>query len=342
MIRQLRRAPGPLLGVLAFTCVSLLLTSLVAGTLRKGAGTDPTTYKALFTDASGLKPGDDVRMAGVRVGRVESRELVGTLAKVTFTVDGVQPVYADALAEVSFLNLLGQRYLKISPPPKGDGPTLDPGGTIPVEHTRPAIDLTAIFNAFKPLFDTLRPADVNQLMEEVVAVLQGEGPRITHLLRQTARLTNHLADRDAVIGRVLTNMTAVMETTAANRTELATMIDDLGTLVHGLAGDRATIGAAIEGMQELSAATGDLLTRGRDPLASDIAHLRSLSATLAGQSGALARALRSAPMALGGYARAMGYGSWLNVYICNLSIQTPDGRSVLRDDVVPSKSEVCR
>ena len=123
----LRNAPGPAIGVTAFAVVSVVMTMLVAGTLMKGAGTDPKEYTAVFTDTNGLTEGDDVRMAGVRVGRVEKRELDDGLRPGDFTVSGDQTVYADSRAEVNFLNLIGQRYLDIT---RGSGKSrLSPGAT---------------------------------------------------------------------------------------------------------------------------------------------------------------------------------------------------------------------
>jgi phospholipid/cholesterol/gamma-HCH transport system substrate-binding protein len=322
----LRTSPGPAVGVALFAVVSIVMTMLVAGTLTKSSGTDPKKYTAMFRDTNGLIEGDDVRMAGVRVGRVQKRELDDGMAKVTFTVSGDQTIYTDSHAEVNFLNLIGQRYLDIT---RGSGrQRLAPGATIPVSRTSPGLDLTALFNAFKPLFDLLRPADVNKLATEITAVLQGEGPTINDLMSQTAKLTSHLAERDAVIGRVITNMSVVMQTTAAHRQDLSVLIHQLGTLTHGLAGDRQQIGTALDSMSHLSVAMDGLVRRTRRPLTSDIGQINTLGGLVNKQTDLLTKGLRGAPMLLDAYARSMSYGSWLNTYICSLSIRTPDGRTL--------------
>ena len=322
----LRNSPGPALGVTAFAVASVVMTLLVAGTLTKSAGTDPEKYHAIFRDTNGLTEGDDVRMAGVRVGRVEDRELKDGLAYVTFTVSGDQRVHSDSRAEINFLNLIGQRYLDIT---RGSTSSrLSPGSTIPASRTSPGLDLTALFNAFKPLFDLLRPADVNKLATQITAVLQGQGPTINDLMAQTAKLTGHLAERDAVIGRVITNMSVVMQTTAAHREDLSVLISELGKLTHGLAGDRQQIGTALDSMSGLSIAMDDLVRRTRKPLTSDIGQINTLSGLVNKQSDLLTKGLRGAPRLLDAYARSMSYGSWLNTYICSLSIRTADGRTL--------------
>lgn len=322
----LRTHPGPAAGVALFTLAAVLMTTLVAGTLGKSAGTDPEEYTAVFRDTNGLTEGDDVRMAGVRVGRVQERKLEDGLAYVTFTVSGDQSVYADSRAEINFLNLIGQRYIDIT---RGSAKgRLEPGATIPVSRTSPGLDLTALFNAFKPLFDLLRPADVNKLATQITAVLQGQGPTINDLMAQTAKLTGHLAQRDEVIGRVITNMSVVMETTAAHRDDLAVLVRELGTLTHGLAGDRQQIGTALDSMTQLSIEMDDLVRRTRRPLTADIGHINSLGGLVNKQTDMLTRGLRGAPRLLDAYARSMSYGSWLNTYICSLSIRTADGRTL--------------
>lgn len=325
-LQVVRHAPGPAVGVSAFAIVAVVMTMLVAGTLMKGAGTDPKEYHAWFRDTNGLTEGDDVRMAGVRVGRVEKRELKDGMAYVTFTVSGDQTVYDGSHAEVNFLNLIGQRYLAITQ--GNDHQRLAPGGTIPVSRTSPGLDLTALFNAFKPLFDLLRPADVNQLASEITAVLQGQGPTINDLMAQTAKLTSHLADRDAVIGRVIDNMAVVMQTTAAHRQDLKVLITQLAGLTHGLAGDRQQIGTALDSMSQLSIAMDDLTRRTRRPLTSDITDIHTLTGLVNKNTDVLTRGLRGTPRLLDAYARSMSYGSWLNTYICSLSFRTPDGRTL--------------
>jgi phospholipid/cholesterol/gamma-HCH transport system substrate-binding protein len=323
----LRTNPTATVGVAGFTVVALLMTALVAGTLLKGAGTDPQEYTAVFRDTNGLTEGDDVRMAGVRVGRVEHRELRDGLAIVTFTVSGDQTVHRDSNAEVNFLNLIGQRYLDIT---RGSGhaAALPPGSRIPLSRTSPGLDLTALFNAFKPLFDLLRPADVNKLATEITAVLQGQGPTMRDLVQQTADLTGHLARRDQVIGRVITNMSRVMQTTAAHRRDLEVLVHELGTLTHGLAGDRRQIGSALDSVSRLTVAMDDLTRRTRKPLTTDIAHITTLTGLVNKQSDLLVKGLRGTPRLLDAYARTMSYGGWLNTYICSMSMRTASGQYV--------------
>src|SRR4029453_15754133 len=126
--------------------------------------TPSRTYFALFTDATGVNPGDRVRLAGVEVGSIKGFELVKdggkTLAKVEFTVDQTVPVYADAALELRYENIVGQRYLSIAEEP-GTRATMKAGATFPTSQTAPALSLTELFNGFQPLFRALDPDRLN-------------------------------------------------------------------------------------------------------------------------------------------------------------------------------------
>lgn len=112
---------GPLIALTVFMAVALALTWLVYATLRRDVAGGTTSYSAIFTDVYGLRDGDDVRMAGVRVGRVEKIELVNNKqAKVDFVVQNDQKLYGNTLASVTYQNIVGQRYLGLSLGKTGD------------------------------------------------------------------------------------------------------------------------------------------------------------------------------------------------------------------------------
>lgn len=312
----------PVVGIAGFVAVALLLTMLVAGTLAGGAGRGHS-YHALFHDASGLRSGDDVRIAGVRVGRVEEVALDGAVARVTFSVSHDQQVYAGTTATIDFLNLLGQRYVDLDAGAAGE--PREPGSTIPLSLTEEGLDLTALFNAFRPLFEMIRPADVNELATNIVQVLQGEGPTIQHLTAETARLTRHLADRDEVIGAVIRNLTLVMETMDDHRTEFRSMIRELNGLTGAIADNRAAIGATIDGLQGLVTEFGSLLRDGGDDVDRAVDALAAWTHSFAATAPRLAASLRATQGLLSGYVRSLGLGSYLNTYVCESKVKVGAG-----------------
>jgi phospholipid/cholesterol/gamma-HCH transport system substrate-binding protein len=309
----------PLIKLTVFTLVTALATGLVALTIANVTLTATTSYLARFTDVSGLLVGDDVRIAGVRVGTVDSIELVDRrVALVGFSVDSSQRLPASVTASVLYRNLIGQRYLALA---RGAGPvgqTLPPGGVIPVGHTTPPLNLTVLFNGFKPLLVGLDPEQLNRLSWEIVQVLQGQGGTVDSLLASTSSLTRDIADRDLVVGELITSLNAVLDTVNARDEQLSALILQLQRLVSGLAADREPIGQAIVSIDQLAGTTAGLLTEARPPLREDIAALGALSTNLAGSEQVIDSVLRFLPEKLTKLSRAGSYGSWFNFYLCGV------------------------
>jgi len=330
----------PLWKLVAFAVVTVVLTALLAQTL----GSLPfggTAYKARFTDVTGLVVGDDVRISGVRVGEVRKIEVLpSATAQVTFSVDDDIPLATSVRVKLRYRNLVGQRYLALYEGP-GGGQVLRPGGVIPRTQTTPALDLTVLFNGFRPLFTALTPAEVNRLSYQIIQVLQGEGGTVASLLRRTASLTNALADRDAVIGRVITNLTAVLSTLDEREERLDQTIVALQRFVSGLAGDRMAIGQALANLGDLTSATGELLGDARPALAADVAELGTLAGTLNDNAAVIDRTLQRLPDRFASLTRVASYGSWFNFYLCDFDGRVSAGGQALTPATFNSTAARC-
>lgn len=147
---------GTVIKVVIFAVLSILLTSIVISTLLDVNTQAATGYVAQFTNASELQAGDTVRIAGVEVGKISAVTLQQNHADVSFSVDNSQHLTTTTLAAIHFENLLGQRFLAILPGNPGGKP-LPPGGVIPLSHTEPAINLTAVFDGFSLCSPPSRP-----------------------------------------------------------------------------------------------------------------------------------------------------------------------------------------
>jgi phospholipid/cholesterol/gamma-HCH transport system substrate-binding protein len=300
--------------------VFLLVTSLATGVLVIMIGNlsfkSSSEYKAQFVDVTGVLQGDDVRIAGVKVGAVKDVEVVDRdRALVTFSVEDGVTLSDSTFATIRFRNLVGQRYISLSEE-VGDTSEMEPGDTIPVERTKPALDLTLLFNGFKPLFQALSPDDINQISYEIVQVFQGEGGTLESLLRSTASVTSTLADRDQVIGDLLKNLDYVLDRLADRDTQLNALITSFRKLVGGLKTDRAAILDSIEGISRLSVETADLVRGIRPPFVEDIKQLRRFARITDENKGELDRALQVLPIKLNKVGRTAINGSWFNFYLC--------------------------
>jgi phospholipid/cholesterol/gamma-HCH transport system substrate-binding protein len=323
-----------------FAVVSGLLLMLLVNTMVNSLGGDTRTFDAVFSDVSGLRVGDDVKVAGVRVGRVEKIDVDGDAARVEFQLAADQPLLDTTSIVMRYQNLLGQRYLALVQGPD-EGDQLKDGATVPLDRTNPGFDLTALLNGFRPLFEVLRPKDVNQLATSVVQVLQGEGGTVENLLQQTGRLTNFIADRDDVIDDVVTNLTPVLQNLAGQGDELSGTVAELRRLMTGLARDRKSIGRSIDGVSELVGATSDLLRDARVPAIRTIERFRTVAHMLSTSREELNAALSSFGTTFEGLGRAASYENAVNVYMCSMAFAVGDHDYNLAGNDGPW-SEVCR
>jgi phospholipid/cholesterol/gamma-HCH transport system substrate-binding protein len=313
---------APLTKLIIFAAVTVLATTLLGVTVANVDLASKRDYSARFVDVTSLNPGDDVRIAGVRVGQVDQISIADRrVAEVRFSVDSGVRLPASVTATIKYRNLVGQRYIALD---QGTGrPTavLPPGGVIPLDRTRPALDLTALFNGFKPLFQALSPDDVNKLSYEIIQVLQGEGGTIDNLLAHTASLTQTIAGKDQVIGQVIDNLNGVLDTVNARGNELADLVVQLQQLVSGLAEDRKPIGEAISSLGDLTVTTAGLLQDSRAPLKQDIAALGDLSKNLADSGDVVNSVLAHLPGKMDTISHTASYGSWFNFFLCEGSGQ---------------------
>lgn len=315
----MRHFVGPLIKISIFAVVTVLLTYVLGATIANvGFGTT-SDYRARFTSASGLEQGADVRISGVKVGTVDSVKVVDRkYAEVSFSVDAGRKLPASASAEVKYRNLVGRRYLSLDAAVGDPNTVLPPGGEIPMSRTKPALNLTTLFNGFKPLFAALNPKQVNTLSTEIIKVLQGEGGTVNDILTHTASFTTTIASRDKVIGQVIDNLNGVLDEVNSRGDELSTLISQLQELVSGLAAQREPIGDAITAMNGLAHTTAGLLDDVRKPLREDIAGLGDLAGTLAKQGPLIENILKTAPNRLNAFTRTVSYGSWFNFFLCSI------------------------
>jgi phospholipid/cholesterol/gamma-HCH transport system substrate-binding protein len=312
-----------LAGFVVFALVTLLCTVVLANTIANRVGGDTTEYAAKFTDVTGVNRGDDVRVAGVRVGEVDSVGLVDRkVALVRFSVRSSLRLPVTTRALIRYRNLIGQRYLSleqgVAEGATAPGATLAAGATLPLSQTRPAVNLTQLFNGFKPLFAALSPGDVNQLASEIIQVFQGEGGTMTTLLTQTAQLTGNLADRDQLIGSVVDNLDRLLGTLDRRSSQFDGLLTQLQRLVGGLAQDRQAVGDSLGGIDSLASATAGLTQQARPDLRADLSQLNTLAGALAANDGQFQQTVRQLPGRAQSLIGAASYGSWFNFYLCDL------------------------
>lgn len=288
-------------------------------------------YHAVFSDASGLKSGDKVRIAGVPVGSVEGVAVGdGNLADIDFDVDSKYRLLTSTTATVRYENLVGDRYLELMEGPGGTDELPD-GGTIPAQQTSPALDLDLLLGGFKPLLRGLDPQQINDLSAALLHVLQGQGGTLVSLLGSTSSFTNTLADRDQLIGDVITDLNTTLGTIDKQGQQFSTTIDSLQQLISGLAEDKDPIGDAIP---RIDGATGDLaslLQATRPDIQSMIAQANRTATQLDLGKDNIDKVLTRLPSDYKKLIRVGSYGSFFQFYLCSntFKISGPEGSPTL-------------
>ncbi|WP_338886527.1 MCE family protein [Rhodococcus sovatensis] len=240
------KVAAPLAKLLAFIAVTAVCAVIIVAALRTPVAGPTSTYAAEFDDASGLYVGDDVRMSGVQIGKVSSVELDGGLARVEFSVENARPVFVSTQAAVRYQNLLGQRYLELVQTDRDPGAVMAAGATIAREQTIPSFDISALFNGFEPIFDTLDAAQLNQFAENVLRMVQGNGSGLGPVLRDVDRITQFAVQREAIIGLLIDNLGQISGTIGGKSAAVADLIEELTGLVSRLSTEMTGVLGALD------------------------------------------------------------------------------------------------
>ncbi|KUI43563.1 mammalian cell entry protein [Mycobacterium sp. GA-1199] len=315
----------------AFAAVMVVLTSALFLTFSQYRGGSTNSYSAVFTNASGLKTGDSVRVSGIRVGTVSKIALrPDKTVVVDFDADRKVTLTSGTKVAVRYLNLVGDRYLELVDSP-GASQLLAAGARIPRERTEPALDLDVLLGGLKPVIRGLNPQDVNALTSSLIQIFQGQGGTLESILSKTSSFSTAIADRHEAVERLIDNLNTVAATLAEDGPRFSETIDRLHKLVEGLAADRDPIGTAIEALDTGTASVADLLTQARPPLKGTIDELHRLAPLLDENKELLDTALQKAPNNYRKLVRLGAYGSFINYYICAVSFRASDlqGRTVV-------------
>jgi len=310
----------------AFGVVMILLTAAlfaIFGQYRTGSA---NSYSAVFTDASSLERGDSVRVAGIRVGTVNSVALQpDNTVLVDFDADRDVMLTTGTKVAVRYLNLVGDRYLDLIDGP-GSTRVQPPGTQIPRERTEPALDLDLLLGGLKPVIQGLNPQDVNALTNSLIEILQGQSGNVESLFAKTASFTNAIADNGQTVQQLIDNLNQVVATVAKDGDKFSGAVERLEQLITGLSADRDPIGEAITALDNGTASLTDLLAQARPPLAGTIDQLSRVAPLLANDKdkALLDLSLKKAPENYRKLVRLGAYGSFLNQYLCGMSVRVSD------------------
>ena len=279
------------------------------------------TYAAEFTNVSGLKTSDLVRIAGVEVGQVNKISVNrDATVRVEFSTDNSVNLTEGNRAAIHYDNLIGKRYLALE---EGAGPLtpLKPGETIPASRTEPALDLDAVLGGFRPLFRALDPQKVNELSGQLIQAFQGQGPTIGSFLDEAAAVTNTLADRDELVGQVIINLNVVLGSLGGQTDKLDKAVTSLSELVHGLAARKTDISSSVAYINSAAGTVADLLSQARQPFQKVVRETDRTAGIAVADHDYLDNLLNQLPDKYKALARQGMYGDFFSFYLCEIVLK---------------------
>jgi phospholipid/cholesterol/gamma-HCH transport system substrate-binding protein len=279
------------------------------------------TYRAVFTDVSGLKQDQFVRIAGVEVGQVKKITLQpNSLVMVEFSADNSVTLTEGTRVAIRWADVFGGRYLSLEDG-AGGLKRLNPGDSIPTDRTLPALDLDSLIGGFRPLFRALDPDQVNALTGQLIAAFQGQGTTVNSFLAQTAAVTSTLADRDELIGQVIGNLNAVLGSLGGQSSQLDKAVTSLSDLVKGLADRKSDISNSVAYTNAAAGTVADLLQQARTPAKKVVTETDRTAGTVLADHEYFDNLLKTLPDSYQILARQGAYGDFINFYLCDLILK---------------------
>lgn len=307
------RNPVPIGAASLVAIVLLILVAFKADSLPLIGGGD--TYHAAFSDSSGLKPNDEVRIAGVRVGKVDSVELDGDHVKVTFKVKTDSAFGTESGAQIKVKTLLGSMFLAIEP--KGTG-QLKAGSTIPESRTRSAYD---VVEAFSGLAERAEDIDLDQLTEALntFAETTANTPEeLKSTLKGLSALSANVAARDDQINDLLVNLRKVSGVLADRDQDIVALMKDGDILLRAIVERREAVHRLLVTTSKFSTELTALVTQSRADLKPALTNLTGVVSVLRKNQTNLDDALRLLAPFYRVFNNTLGTGPWFDTWISNL------------------------
>lgn len=278
---------------------------------------DEDNYSAVFANVSGLRENNFVRIAGVEVGKVKAVAVQpDSTVRVEFTADKSVTLTEGSRAVVRYDDLFGGRFLALE---EGAGGVkkLNPGATIPLSRTQPALDLDALIGGLRPLFRSLDPDQVNALSGQLIQALQGQGATIGSVLTQAASVTGTLADRDQLFGQLITNLNTVLASAGDQDQQVAKIVDSLSSLTKTLDSRKNALANGLKGAARLFKAGNEVLEEARNPLKQVVDEGGRVGGTIMADKDFVDNLINTLPDDYRIIGREGLYGDFFTFYLCD-------------------------
>ncbi|MEU2036064.1 MCE family protein [Nocardia amamiensis] len=307
-----KRSPA-FMGVLGIAIV--LLVTVSAFFLDRlpiiGAG---TKYTAEFTEAAGLKRGNEVRIAGVKVGSVSDVRLDGDRVVVDFRTQDAW-IGNETTASIQIKTLLGQKYLALDP--RGSKPA-DPDTRIPLSRTVSPYDVVDAFTDAARTIDQIDTAQLARSMQVLSEAFATTPPEIRGSIDGVARLSETLAKRDQELKRLFAATRQTTQILADRNAEFERLLASGGQLLAELNIRQQSISRLLDGAKTVSAELTALVHDNEEQIGPALTNLRASIDLLNANQQNISKTLELAAPFYGLYANVLGTGRWFDAVIVNL------------------------
>lgn len=302
----------------ALGLASLAALAIEIGQLDGAAGAFSDTYEvaAEFTDATGLTSGDEVRLAGVRIGKVGGVDVDRGTAIVSMNIDERYALPEGSRMELAWKNLLGQRFVRIVPPADAvpGGPGIEPETRLTVADTSAAADLSLLLNNTEPLFAQLDVPRLNSVMSTLAAATAGREATYAQGISDAQVLLAELDTRREAIDRSLVNLDTIITGIAERDEEVSRFLVAFASTAETLAASSGDVGLAVTQLDTLVAVADDVLTASVDDLDVVIDQSIDILDTVVANADSLEEGIRTLPWATAAITRVTAHGNWFQVY----------------------------
>ncbi|QIK67583.1 MCE family protein [Nocardioides sp. HDW12B] len=291
---------------------ALMVTAFKAGDLPIIGGGD--TYYANFTEAGGLKANDEVRIAGVRVGKVRSIELDGDQVKVGFQVEGAE-FGEETEAAIKVKTILGSMFVALVP--AGDG-QLEEGGTIPVERTNSPFDVVDVFEGLAERSEGIDTEQLADSLNVMADLTQNTPDEFRAALRGVSALSANVAEKDEELNTLLLNLKKVSGVLGDRKEDIVTLMEDGDVLFRALVARRDSVHDLLVATSQLSVQLTGLVRDTRADLRPALDNLETVVDTLNANRENLDNSLRLMAPFYRVFANTLGNGPWFDTIIENI------------------------
>jgi phospholipid/cholesterol/gamma-HCH transport system substrate-binding protein len=293
--------------------VAIVLMAFKADSLPLIGGGD--TYYADFSDSSGIKPNDEVRIAGVRVGKVTGVGLDGDHVKVTFKISSGADFGTETNAEIKVKTLLGAMFLALEP--KGSG-QLKAGTTIPASRTKSAYDVVEAFSGLAERAEQINLPQLTTSLNTLADATKDTPEALQSTLKGLSALSANVAARDAQLNTLLGNLKKVSGVLATRDQDIVTLMKDSDVLLRAVVARRDAVHELLVSTSNLSTELTALVQQSRADLNPALSNLKSVVDVLRKNQNNLDNSLRLMAPFYRVFTNVLGTGPWFDNWISNL------------------------